>query len=168
MTQSFSAVTATNCKVLILGSMPGVASLQAQQYYAHPRNAFWSIMQKYTKVQPDADYYQRITQLTKHHIALWDVIAHCERPGSLDNDIITSSIRVNDFDTLFKTHKKLKFIGLNGNKAFQLFKQHIVKQHSLPKHIHYACLPSTSPAHARLTLQEKKINWHQQLDVFLT
>lgn len=146
-------------KILILGSMPGMKSLEAQQYYAHPQNAFWKIMSKMTDVPHDADYQVRIDGLCQHHIALWDVVYTCDRPGSLDSNIVTHSIIPNDFADLFQAYLSIHFVALNGAKAFELFERFVVKTGLLPKHISYQRLPSTSPAHAMLSRQAKQKIW---------
>ena len=167
MAECFNAIVAPQAKILILGSMPGVASLTAQQYYAHPRNAFWSIMASMTGVAASADYALRTQALIDHGIALWDVIAACERPGSLDQHIVMSSVTVNDFSALFAYCPQLCWVGLNGGKAFELFKRYVVKPNILPEHIAYSQLPSTSPANSRLNLAAKQELWLAQLSHYL-
>ena len=161
--QSFNYIANAKSRILILGSMPGEKSLAAQQYYAHPQNAFWKIMQTITNIPFDADYQRRTAGLLAKGIALWDVLASCQREGSLDSNIEASSIQINDFQRLFEQLPQLKLIALNGGKAFQLFERHIVKAGLLPSKIDYAKLPSTSPAYASLRPEHKAKLWHQQL-----
>ena len=139
--------------------MPGVQSLNQQQYYAHPRNAFWSIMQSITGVSPIADYQQRRQSLLHHGIALWDVLASCRRAGSLDSAIEKSSIVVNDFESFFEQHPNIQQVLLNGGTAHQLFQRHVVKAGLCPEHIATHACPSTSPANARLNLEQKTKLW---------
>ena len=87
--------------MLILGSMPGSASLRAGQYYAHPRNAFWPIMGDLMDAAPNLPYEARIEILQSEGIALWDVLATCVRDGSLDAEIVEASITANDFKAFF-------------------------------------------------------------------
>jgi len=93
--RSFPPVATSEARVLILGSMPGIASLTAGQYYAHPRNAFWRIMGKLVGAGPENPYDERLRILKKGGIALWDVLDSCVRPGSLDANI--SNETPNDF-----------------------------------------------------------------------
>jgi len=134
--------------------MPGQRSLADQQYYAHPRNVFWRIMGELIGAGPDLSYEQRLQKLQKEHIALWDVLGSCERPGSLDSDIRSESIEVNDFDRFFAAHDRIHHVFCNGGKAQQLFCRHV---HNSP--VEAIQLPSTSPAHAAMSYQDKLRHW---------
>ena len=155
----FTPIIPANPKILILGSMPSVKSLAAVEYYAHPQNVFWRIMASITGVAHDAEYKNRVAGVCSHQIALWDVIQSCERPGSMDSNIVASSIVVNDFNALFSKYLGIKVIVLNGGKAFSLFERYVVKQGILPEGIEYQQLPSTSPAHASISFLEKRDAW---------
>lgn len=159
MINAFAAIANESCKILILGSMPGVVSLDQQQYYAHPRNAFWSIMKEITDTAVQADYPTRCQSLLEHNIALWDVLAQCRRQGSLDSAIETDSVITNDFAGFFRDHPTIQRVILNGNTAFTLFKRHVVKPDLCPSRIDIIACPSTSPANARLTIQQKTDRW---------
>ncbi|MFK7891089.1 MAG: DNA-deoxyinosine glycosylase [Granulosicoccus sp.] len=166
---SFDALTGTSLHTLILGTMPGTASLKARQYYAHPRNAFWPIIcalisghePRYDTLQ-SSNYDQLCESLLKHGYGLWDVLASCERPGSLDSAIRKHSEIPNDIAGLLSAHNELRTIAFNGQKAKQLFKRHIM----LPDRtepLEFVLLPSSSPAYASLSLQQKYEKWHQLL-----
>lgn len=159
MLNAFAPIANTSCKLLILGSMPGVASLNQQQYYAHPRNAFWSIMQAFTGTDANADYATRCQSLLDHHIALWDVLAQCKRQGSLDSAIESDSIITNDFARFFNKHPLIHRVLLNGSTAFRLFNRHVIKSGLCPNLIEFIACPSTSPANTRLNIQQKTHCW---------
>jgi hypoxanthine-DNA glycosylase len=156
-------------KILILGSMPSVKSLENQQYYAHPRNAFWPIMSTLFNIDLDSNYDDRCHTLTKRGVAVWDVLKSCQRKGSLDSAIERDSIVVNNFVQLFADFPSIKQIYFNGGAAEQLFKKHVLNtlnktSSSLPMFK----LPSTSPAHAAMTLRQKTAVWQEQIGQHLT
>ena len=157
--QSFAPVSRTSAKVLILGSMPGKASLSAQQYYAHPRNAFWKIMEQLYGVAFDAPYEERLEQLTSNQVALWDVMGACRRESSLDSDIVDASIVPNDFAAFFDTHPNVDCVYFNGAKAESAYRKHVSPTLADPDPVTYLRLPSTSPAHASLSLPQKLAMW---------
>ena len=157
LSQGFAPVARGDARLLILGSMPGVASLEARQYYAFTRNAFWRIMGELYAAGPELDYPLRLQQLMKNHIALWDVIAACKRPGSLDSAISNDSMRTNDFDGFFKSHPHITRIYFNGQKAAGLFKKKVAP--GLTGHYEYLTLPSTSPAYAARSYAAKLEAW---------
>ena len=144
-------------QILILGSLPSVASVGQRQYYAHPHNAFWHIMEALFAERLSLDYEQRIELLKKHRIALWDVIASAQREGSLDSAIKPNSVVPNDIMALLKAFPSIRSIYLNGGGATALFKRHIAKQ--LPRAFQIITLPSTSPANARMRFEEKLAQW---------
>lgn len=159
---AFPPVVGDMPRVLILGSMPGVASLEAQEYYAHPRNAFWPVMASLGLPVLDAGserlpYAQRLRALMQHGVALWDVVHRCERPGSLDSAIIKGSVEANDFQGLFQQHPSLQVVAFNGATAETLFRRHV----RLPDNhgLVLMRLPSTSPAHAALPVDGKIQAW---------
>ena len=158
--QSFAPIADPRATVLILGSLPGKRSLEAQQYYAQPRNAFWRIMGEFFAAGPELPYLARTQRLTQHAIALWDVVASAERPGSLDSAIVQSSVTVNDFRGLFRTLRNIELVCFNGAKAAELFERRVLPAlNGEFAHIRYERLPSTSPAHAAMRYQEKLERW---------
>jgi len=151
--ESIPFVATEEAKVLILGSMPGALSLQSQQYYAHPRNHFWPVI--YTilgEPLPDS-YEERIKGLLANRMALWDVVAACERNGSSDASI--TQVTANDFPRFLATHPRVKLVVFNGTKAAQLWRQQV---HTYGQELACLTLPSTSPALAR-PLTEKIQAW---------
>lgn len=160
----FPPIANAQARILILGSMPGVKSLTDKQYYAHPRNAFWFIMQSLFGINTQHDYHSRCQQLVKHNIAVWDVLQSCQRPGSLDQHIVTSSITSNNFEHFFQQHPTIEKLCFNGAKAEQLYRKHVLPTLNKPyQSIMTVKLPSTSPAHANMTKEQKLLHWQKAL-----
>lgn len=146
--------------MLILGSMPGKASLAANQYYAHPRNVFWKITAALLDFDLDATYARRLESLIHHRIALWDVLQTCTRASSLDSDIVESSIVPNRFREFFDSHRDVAAIYFNGARAQQMYRRHVLPEIAEPsRSLYSARLPSTSPAHASLSFAQKLDAW---------
>jgi hypoxanthine-DNA glycosylase len=140
--------------------MPGVKSLDSAQYYAHPRNAFWNIMEELFSINSEDPYEVRLKALTENRVALWDVLQACRRSGSLDTSIDEKSIAVNDFGSFFKSHPNIQAIFFNGGKAEQVYRKYVMPKLSEQMRAHFTQrLPSTSPANARLTVTEKLEQW---------
>lgn len=160
--QSFPPIEDATASILILGSMPGKESLRAGQYYAHPRNAFWTIMGDLIGAEPALPYEARTRILKSAGIALWDVLASCTRHSSMDADIDADSMCANDFVSFFLKHPGITHVFFNGSMAEQCFHRHVLPllepilgQRSL----HYQRLPSTSPAHASMSYRQKLKAW---------
>ncbi len=165
--RSFTSICDQHTHTLVLGTMPGTASLDAVKYYAHKRNAFWPIMLSLIDEVPpsyalaiETPYAQRVQKLTAFGIGLWDVLAECERKGSLDSAIQSDSIVVNDFNHLLQQYPNINTILFNGKTAQKLFQKHVIPELTGIDHIQTLDLPSTSPAMASLNLQEKSQRWH--------
>lgn len=152
----FLPVENADARILILGSMPGKASLDAAQYYAHPRNAFWPIMGELTGAGPNLPYESRIRILKSHGYALWDVLASCQRSGSLDSEI--RSEQPNDFASFFRSHTKITLVCFNGATAETYYRKRVLPTLSASP-VQYLRLPSTSPAHASLSCEQKLRLW---------
>ena len=157
LSQGFAPVARADARLLILGSMPGVASLNAAQYYAFPRNVFWKLMGDLLAVSPELDYPSRLQKLINHQIALWDVIEACHRPGSLDSAISEDGLATNDFNRFFTQHPNITHVYFNGQKAAGLFKKRVAP--TLQGNYEFLTLPSTSPAHAARSYQAKLEAW---------
>ena len=112
---SFSPISDSNSKVLILGSMPGRPSIEYREYYRHPRNCFWEFMTRITGALVGESYDSKIRILLDHRIAIWDVLRYCERKTSLDKDI--KNERANNFTSFYADHLKIQIIFFNGIKA---------------------------------------------------
>lgn len=160
----FPAVSKASARVLILGSMPGLPSLAANQYYANPHNAFWRIMGAIYDFDHGARYASRLSKLKKHHVALWDVVESCFREGSLDSAIRSNSVRVNDFNSFLQVHRQIEQVCFNGAKAAQLWKRHVAPGLAeTATGLVYHRLPSTSPAHAAMPYATKLEHWRKAL-----
>lgn len=144
--------------------MPSVASLQQQQYYAHPQNAFWWIMQQLLGIDRALPYEQRIKRLPGHGIGLWDVLHACRRQGSLDSAIEHDSVQANDFAALLSAYPAVRAIFFNGKSVEQLFRRHVVRGQSFQPPVPLQTLPSTSPANARLRPADKCRQWRVILE----
>jgi hypoxanthine-DNA glycosylase len=161
---SFPPIAARDARVLILGSMPGVRSLAAGQYYAHPQNAFWSILGSICGGAAEVPYAERTRQLVAGGIALWDVLRRCERTGSLDTSIVSASMQANDFDGFFAGHPRIDLVLCNGGTAFRLFLTRVVPTLREPFEPRRCVkMPSTSPAHAGLPRAKKLVAWRTAL-----
>ena len=147
--KSFKPSIDNNSKVLILGSMPGVKSLEEQQYYAHPQNRFWKVMGHICNEPKlhEYNYDVKLKILLKNNIALWDTLKSCKRDGSLDSDIYNET--PNDIKKLLKKYPNIKILCLNGNKSYSAFKKYFPDLSEK-----YICckMPSTSPANAKYSL----------------
>jgi len=151
-------------KVLILGSMPGVRSLQDQQYYAHPQNSFWWIMAQLFEFDMSLDYDARIELVLSKGLMVWDVAYSCHRPGSLDADIDTATLVPNSFDELFDLTPSIQMLAFNGQAARKLFKQHVESSQSWSIKPQMQVMPSTSPAYAAMRKQQKLEHWRSILE----
>lgn len=158
--ECFPPVAPARAETLILGSLPGRKSLQAQQYYAHPQNAFWKIVSAVFGADPSLPYERRLRILTANRIALWDVLAAAERPGSLDSSIVGASTQANDFNGFFRAHPRIRRVFFNGRKAEEIFRRKVLPTLGEESaDIRFECLPSTSPAHAGMTFAKKLDKW---------
>jgi hypoxanthine-DNA glycosylase len=149
---SFPPIIDDHSEIIILGSIPGVKSLEKQQYYGHPQNKFWKIIFELLDEEFTEDYEQRIQTLKKHHIALWDVIDSCERKGSLDAEI--KNEEANQIVELLEDHPNIKAIFCNGGKSYKNLQKILGKNYKIPLFL----LPSTSPLHT-VSFEKKLEDW---------
>lgn len=157
---SFPPVVSAGAQVLVLGTLPGQASLRVGQYYAHPRNVFWSIMADWFGMPANASYEARIRAVTEGGLGLWNVCASAYRPGSLDAAITVSSVVANDFNAFLAEYPGIRLICFNGAAAARLFQRFVVPGLLAPwDRLPRIVLPSTSPAHAAMSFAEKLSRW---------
>ncbi len=158
---SFLPVIDNNSKVLILGSMPGIKSLEAQQYYAYSRNRFWKLMGVFCNCSNmhNLSYDEKIKIVLENNFAIWDVLGFCERDGSLDSSIENEV--PNDISKLLEKYNNIEKIVLNGNKAYAVFKKYFPELLE-----NYSCykMPSTSPANAKYRLEDLYVKWSKGLN----
>jgi hypoxanthine-DNA glycosylase len=155
----FPPVESECARVLVLGSMPGAASLRARQYYAHPQNAFWRIAGDLFGFDPAAPYAVRTAALAASGVALWDVLMNCARPGSMDSDIEPDTIVCNDFASFFGRHPLVTRVFFNGATAERLFLRRVRPKLVRGPELRCERLPSTSPAYASVPYAEKLRAW---------
>jgi hypoxanthine-DNA glycosylase len=162
--QGLPPILGESPRLLILGSMPGEASLRRGEYYGHDRNAFWPIIAEVLGLSPRADYAARTAALIANGIALWDVIAACERRGSLDAAIRPESIRVNDFAALFTAQPNIRQLLFNGGMAQREYLRRVLPGLPEPhRGIEQSRLPSTSPTYAGMAYENKLAAWRRAL-----
>jgi len=153
--KSFPPVVDQNTRVLILGTLPGDASLAATQYYAHPRNAFWRLLETVLDTPLVAlPYADRLATLQQRCIGLWDVVGEAERRGSLDAAILNP--HANDLLALVETLPALSAVAFNGATSARLGARLLAP---VADRIVTIALPSSSPAHAARSFAEKAMAW---------
>jgi hypoxanthine-DNA glycosylase len=153
--KSFQPIIDLTSRVLVLGSMPGVQSLEQQKYYANPQNQFWRIIYSLFDTPLDPDYHNRIAFIKEKGIGLWDVLESCDREGSLDSNIRNE--KANDFEHLFKTFSNIHCVLFNGAKAYEAFRKGVGFDPF--GFITFERLPSTSPANAQ-RFEQKLSEWN--------
>ena len=154
--RSFEPIYTPQARILIVGSMPSVKSLEQAQYYAHPRNAFWRILFDIFSEPLTLDYERKKALIREHGLALWDTAAICEREGSLDSDM--HDVVYNDFSTLYKVCTDIRTVLCNGATAHSLFlKSGYAGERRVVR------MPSTSPAYT-LPYEKKLALWKRELE----
>ncbi|MBW7900857.1 MAG: DNA-deoxyinosine glycosylase [Rhodocyclaceae bacterium] len=160
--RSFPPIADAGARVLILGSMPGVASLVAGRYYAHGRNAFWPLMGALLGFAADAPYEARTAALRAAGVALWDVLHACTREGSLDAAIDRDSEVANDLPGFLAAHPRIRHVFFNGAAAEDCFRRRVLPGLDAAA-LAFARLPSTSPANAAHSFEKKCAAWRAAL-----
>jgi hypoxanthine-DNA glycosylase len=164
---AFDAVESADARVLILGTLPSIKSLERGEYYAHPRNSFWWIMGELIGAAPDLPYAARLRRLRLSGIALWDVCRAAERAGSSDAKIRLESVEPNDFKSFLANHPRIELICFNGQPAHMLFRRKVLPSLAGLRPIPRKVLDSTSPASARITREEKLARWRECLKLLV-
>ncbi|MDI1317370.1 DNA-deoxyinosine glycosylase [Flavobacterium sp.] len=150
---SFPSISNPDATILLLGTMPGIKSLELNEYYGHPQNNFWKLLALVFDQEIPEEYRQKKELLMQNNIAVWDVLQACERQGSLDSAIMKEI--PNDFTHFLNEHPNIKLIAFNGQKAAAYFKKHV----RLTQDYELIILPSTSPANAGKSFEEKLNEW---------
>ncbi len=156
-------VLGDDARVLVLGSMPGAESLRLREYYGHPRNHFWRIIQDVYLIPRELPYGVRVQALRGAGVAVWDVLASCHRQGSLDASIERESMRVNAIDSLLQSQPRIDRIVFNGAFAEQVYRTSIKARVDAVRPVITLRLPSTSPANASLSYERKFAAWRAAL-----
>jgi hypoxanthine-DNA glycosylase len=145
-------------RLLILGNMPSVMSLAAQQYYGNPRNGFWRITGDIFAFDPTSSYPERTEALRSRGVAVWDVLRACRRVGSLDSAIESDSMVANDFGAFFDEYSAIDRVFFNGAAAEKNF----LRLAGVDRPLRYRRLPSTSPAQT-MRVENKLAAWREAL-----
>lgn len=156
----FPPILDHNTRILFLGSFPSIASFEQAFYYAHPRNAFWPILEAIFDVRLETNEVKKAFCF-EQGIGLWDVIASCERSNSSDTNL--KNCIPNDFEKLLHEYPNIQALAFTGKKSHDLFMK-FFKDLKIEK----VLLPSTSPAHAAMTFEEKKDIYENFIKKYLT
>jgi len=156
MIYSFPPIISDKCKVLLLGTMPGVESLRRQQYYGYRHNAFWRIIYALFGCEPEEEYEKRKAFLLEHNIAVWDVLKACEREGSSDSDI--KQPVPNDFKSLYHKYPSISSVCFNGGPAARFYRRFVGETGEGDSPKAFYTLPSTSPAYT-IAFEKKLEQW---------
>jgi hypoxanthine-DNA glycosylase len=152
-------VVGRGTRLLVLGSFPGAASLAAAEYYAHPRNHFWPILSALWGIDLRAmPYRQRLAEMRRRGLGLWDVYAACRREGSLDQAI--EDAEYNDFASLLRRAPRLRAVAHNGGESARAMR------HLAALGFEVRRLPSTSPANASWSFERKLEAWRALLAAY--
>ena len=158
--RGFAPIAAADARILILGSLPSLQSLQKHEYYGNPQNAFWRVMGELFDAGPDLPYRSRAEILKRRGIAVWDVLQSSVRPGSMDTAIDPSTATPNDFRMFYDDHPELELLCFNGKKAAELYERLVAPLGiGTINNVDFRIMPSTSPAYASMKFDEKVRLW---------
>jgi TDG/mug DNA glycosylase family protein len=163
---SIEPIIGRNPRIIILGSMPGIISINAAQYYANPRNLFWVVLADLFSIDIDCSYESKVQQIQQLPIIVWDTLKACHRKGSLDSKILNTDIEANDIDALLKQFPAVQAIAFNGGASAKYFDRLVKPQLAADLDLELLKMPSTSPANAGMKREQKLKIW-RRLSVFI-
>lgn len=158
MKQAFPPLVNQNSKILILGTMPGEKSLELQEYYGNKGNSFWKLLFTLFNRPLPKEYIEKKQLLEENNIALWDVLAYCERTGSLDSNI--KNEKANDFESFYKQYPNIKHVFFSSKNASNFYDKYVGRE----KDLQYSILPSPSGANASKSFLQKLEEWEAILE----
>lgn len=158
MKQAFPPLVNQNSKILILGTMPGEISLELQEYYGNKGNSFWKLLFTLFNRPLPKEYIEKKQLLEENNIALWDVLAYCERTGSLDSNI--KNEKANDFESFYKQYPNIKHVFFSSKNASNFYDKYVGRK----KDLQYSILPSPSGANASKSFLQKLEEWEAILE----
>jgi TDG/mug DNA glycosylase family protein len=158
--RGFEPIAGADATTLILGSLPSQLSLQSGEYFGNPNNVFWKIMGELIDAGPENSYDVRVQRMIAARLAVWDVLRSAVRPGSLDANIDGETAKANDFNGFLREHSQIELVCFNGQKAAALFERLVIRKgDGWNDRLSLVTLPSTSPAHAAMSFEEKLSQW---------
>lgn len=163
---SIEPIIGLNPRILILGSMPGIISINAAQYYANPRNLFWTVLADLFGIDIDCAYDSKVEQIQQLPMILWDTLKACHREGSLDSRILNTDIEANDIKALLSRYPTVQAIAFNGGASAKYFDRLVKPQLPTDMSVELLKMPSTSPANAGMK-REKKLELWRRLSAFI-
>ena len=158
---SIEPIIGRNPRIIILGSMPGIISIHAAQYYANPRNLFWMMLADLFSIDIDCSYESKVQQVQQLPIIIWDTLKTCHREGSLDSKITSADIEANDIGALLEQFPTLQAIVFNGAASAKYFDRLVKPLLAKNLNVELLKMPSTSPANAGMKRQHKLETWRK-------
>jgi TDG/mug DNA glycosylase family protein len=158
---SIEPIIGRNPRIIILGSMPGIISINAIQYYANPRNLFWMVLADLFGIDINCSYESKVQQVQQLPIIIWDTLKSCHREGSLDSKILSTDLEANDIGALLKQFPTVQAIAFNGGASAKYFDRLVKPQLSKDLSVELFKMPSTSPANAGMKQQQKLEIWRK-------
>jgi TDG/mug DNA glycosylase family protein len=163
---SIEPIIGRNPRIMILGSMPGIISINAAQYYANPRNVFWIVLADLFGIDIDCSYESKVQQMQQLPMIVWDTLKACHREGSLDSKILNTDIEANDIAALLNRYPTVQAIAFNGGASAKYFDRLVKPQLANELSVELLKMPSTSPANAGMKREQKLELW-RRLSVFI-